>query len=357
MTRTLLLAILLCPAAFAQDLIVGSDAPALEIKEWVKGDPVTIEKGKVYVVEFWATWCGPCIASMPHLSELQDRYKDRVTIIGVTKGDRNNTIEAVKEMVKEKGPGMGYTVAWDSGKCYRAYMTASGSQGIPTAFIVDKESKIAFIGHPGQMDIPLRMIVEGTWTNDPQKIQEIFKKINEKLQAAMKVANEDPKKGRDAIDDLLEQYPEMESVLGRYQRQLLLTAKDWDGFDEHAKRTVEKAIKYRDPDALNDVAWTIVDPKGKVERRDFELALKAAVKAVEFSRRKDAAILDTLARVWAWKGDFDKAVEFQAEAVALQESNAKEAESTGNEEYIEAVQEMLAELQAVLKEYEEKKAG
>lgn len=58
-----------------KQLALGSPAPPLYIQSWLKGEPVNqLEKGKVYVVEFWATWCGPCIAGMPHLSEVAEKF-------------------------------------------------------------------------------------------------------------------------------------------------------------------------------------------------------------------------------------------------------------------------------------------
>lgn len=152
-------------------LKVGDAAPALKIEKWVKGDSVnTFEKGKVYVVEFWATWCGPCVKGMPHLTALQKEYKDKgVTIIGVNIWeDRTgpytaDTLAKVEKFVKTS-KDMGYTVAYDGAEkaMDKAYMKAAGADGIPNAFIVDKEGKIAYIGHPMGMDEALKKAVGAT---------------------------------------------------------------------------------------------------------------------------------------------------------------------------------------------------
>ena len=55
-------------------LKVGDKAPPLGKGQWVKGEPVKeFESGKVYVIENWATWCGPCIAAIPHVTEIQKK--------------------------------------------------------------------------------------------------------------------------------------------------------------------------------------------------------------------------------------------------------------------------------------------
>src|SRR5579871_1300484 len=133
-------------------LKVGDPAPALTVAKWRQGEPVTkFEPGKVYVVEFWATWCTACIRSMPHLAELQARYKDQgVTIIGFTSRDireSSNSAEAVTAFVKKRGPRLEYRFAFgEDATTFDAWMKAAGHHAMPGVFVVDKSGRIAYDG-------------------------------------------------------------------------------------------------------------------------------------------------------------------------------------------------------------------
>src|SRR5688572_1000965 len=119
-TAALLLAALAGPARAerAAKLDVGDPAPALKDAPGVKGKPVEgFAKGKIYVVEFWATWCGPCVKSIPHLTELAKKHADKVTVIGVSIGEAEDekddaeALDRVKKFVADMGAKMGYLVA------------------------------------------------------------------------------------------------------------------------------------------------------------------------------------------------------------------------------------------------------
>jgi len=135
-----------------QSLKVGDAAPGLSIAEWVKhakGHPegdVSFEEGTTYVVEFWATWCTPCRKSIPHLTEIQNKYEpDELRIIGVTTEES----DVVKRFVKKQGRRMNYSVAIDKRNgTSRAWMRAASLSGIPAAFIVGPEGKVQWYGHP-----------------------------------------------------------------------------------------------------------------------------------------------------------------------------------------------------------------
>jgi thiol-disulfide isomerase/thioredoxin len=158
-------------AAAAPTLNVGDPAPALKPAKWLKGAPIAgFEKGKVYVVEFWATWCGPCKANIPHLTEMAKKYKGKAEIIGVDIWESPDptikTLPRVEAFVRSQGAKMNYHVAADTtgNRIANAWMKAAGLNGIPSAFIVGKDGRIAWIGNPATgMDQVLAKVVAGNF--------------------------------------------------------------------------------------------------------------------------------------------------------------------------------------------------
>lgn len=129
-------------------LRLGDQAPELNLT-FVKGEPVTLAEGKgtdVYIVEFWATWCGPCLTSIPHLTELQKKYGDKgLVIVGVTDEDPAD----VNPFLAKMGEKMDYRVAIDRNKATnKALMVPFRQEGIPHAFVIDKLGRIVWHGHP-----------------------------------------------------------------------------------------------------------------------------------------------------------------------------------------------------------------
>jgi cytochrome c biogenesis protein CcmG, thiol:disulfide interchange protein DsbE len=102
------------------------------------GKPVTSEalKGKVVIVDFWATWCGPCRAAIPHLIELQKTYKDKgFEVVGVSLDQQGPAV--VQSFVDKNS--IPYTIAMGNQKVVSDF---GGVRGIPTAFIISQDGKI-----------------------------------------------------------------------------------------------------------------------------------------------------------------------------------------------------------------------
>ena len=200
-------------SALPPALHVGDNAPAIPITGVIKGDRIDhVEKGKTYVVEFWATWCGPCIASMPHLSEMADKYQGKVSFVSVNTWDYNKDakrvpeteethVKRVADWVTKNTDKMRYNIVRDdvSDTISTTWMFAAGRYGIPCAFIVNDEGRIAWIGHPTQMAEPLEAVSNKTWDlkafadkfNPSIDAERANREVQLKVAAAVK-ANDNP---------------------------------------------------------------------------------------------------------------------------------------------------------------------
>ena len=175
-------------------LAIGDQLPAIGKRvTWLKGDKVeSFAKGKVYVIDLWATWCAPCIEMMPHTSDIADRYaKHGVQIVGLALDPGSAT--ATKDFVKTNAKKMRYVICEDiDGQMKTEYMTRTGTAGIPTVLIVNKDGILAWIGHPKNMGGPLAEIVFETYDLAAAK-----RKLNRHLAARGSVANRPAPAGND----------------------------------------------------------------------------------------------------------------------------------------------------------------
>lgn len=127
---------------------VGSPAPEFGGKQFLNlpatmSSPVTLAslRGRVVVIDFWATWCGPCVASIPHLIDLHNKYADQgLVIIGHTDGSSTD----LEAFIKAKNMPYLISVGADIGDAY-------GVSGIPHVFVIDPDGKVAWEGHPASM--------------------------------------------------------------------------------------------------------------------------------------------------------------------------------------------------------------
>ena len=123
-------------AGRAESPLIGKLAPSFTLQD-LNGKRVSLSdfKGKVVLLDFWATWCGPCVRTIPHLDALHKKYKDQgLVVIGIN-NERDHA--KVKEFAKDR---ISYIILLDADKQFRQY----GARSIPTAFYIDKDGKIRY---------------------------------------------------------------------------------------------------------------------------------------------------------------------------------------------------------------------
>lgn len=128
--------------------LIGTIAPPIQLNEWITPQPPDLN-GRVYVLEFWATWCPPCVQSIPHTIELADKYKDKAVPFIALSVDRSS--EPVKKMVKSKG--ITYYVGMDNGLSEKYSV-----RGIPSAFIIGRSGQVVWQGHPMKSDFEIAIV-------------------------------------------------------------------------------------------------------------------------------------------------------------------------------------------------------
>jgi len=286
-------------------LNIGDEPPAFKVDSWIKGTPISsFEEGNVYLIDFWATWCGPCIAIMPHLTELQSEHEsDGLTVVGVSiwesgrdeDGNRariygEKQAEHVKTFVDKNDARMGYTVG-TGGKFFETdWMGAAHQNGIPTVMIVDRNSKIGWIGY-------------GT---DPS--------LGKHLDAILAGENNYEADHEARIESMKAEWAQQNgpNYMAHFAELAQSKSDQAAGFAQAIVETVYEG----QPGVYNSIAWTIVEDEGWSPAA-VSFARDLAHKACEITDWESPMVLDTLAWAQFRSGDAEAAIKTEMKALEM----------------------------------------
>lgn len=325
------------PEAAADDagLTIGAQAPPLDIEHWLhdedgKFKPVTeFQEGQVYVVEFWATWCGPCISSMPHLAELQRKYEDRgVRIISIS----NEDLETVEKFLQRPTPQdedvtfgeltSAYSLTTDPDEsAFDDYMRAAGQEGIPAAFIVGKTGLVEWVGHPMLMDEPLEKVVTDSWDREAFADEYQQNKLNEEaIPKAMQLArNGETAEAVSVLDERIEATTDSQSLamLKQYKLRVLMADSE---MGDAVVAMVQEMLDDSQKDPLQVyLAASVVHQLARSGDKHEDLIASAIEKLRETvsgaEEEVQPILYDTMARLLQVQGNLEEAIAAEQEAV------------------------------------------
>ena len=337
-----LLLLLLSATLSAAGLKVGDPAPATRPETMLQGEAVKdFQKGEVYVFECWASWCGPCIAAIPHLNELHKQMgKKGVVITGVNVWESERdaaSAQRANDFLKAQGDKMSYRVALGGKAFIKDWLEAAEVNGIPHAFVV-AEGKIAWTGHPAQLTaemlgdiltgtplaaappvadkIPQRRLSKpavpaGTAPNDPEMAAAQAKL--DALSEAMRARDWDAaEKALPAAAGVLPK-PEGQELRDSIEAQIGLARGDPTKFYAQLQKVADE--EFDDPEALNEIAWRLLTMKAFAQNPNLALAEKCAVQSVKLTKEEHPDKLDTLARLRWLQGKKEEAIRLQIKSV------------------------------------------
>lgn len=330
-------------SAVAGYLNIGDPAPELHPAQWLKGDAIDrFESNHVYVVEFWATWCTPCKANIPHLTEVAHKFKGRVAVIGVSiweNPDPKNTnyLAKVAQFVQSEGDKMDYNVAVDvpQGDIANGWVKAAGEGGIPVSFIIGKDGHIAWIGYPLELDGVLDQVLA-----DKFDVAAARRQRDQKLAPgrALKEAMEakDYKHALELIDQMVAAKPEQAPAYA-YDRLTALFHTDVPGAITESNKILEGAG--HDIGAYRMIASIFASQKD-LSPAAYEFSQKLIDTALEKGEMK-YMFLAMAAQVRLHLHDSPGAIKYQEAAVA-----AAEKDSHAPADFVETLRQQLADFKA-----------
>lgn len=295
---------------------IGEKAPPVKVETWFNGSPSAVPgdgvKGhRVFLVEFWATWCGPCIQNIPHIAKLQEKYREGgLLVLGISNEDEETVAPFVKKMKK-----MTYHVGIDDEMATtNKYMDDIG--GIPHAYLVDKGGTVVWSGHPAnpQLESTIKAVLAGKFDLEAAKNKATRKKKLESLMEDFNEAYREQDK-----DEMFKLLDKMMVVVPEEMKPYMMKRHFLGEFDmEDQIPALEKKMESALRDSLEGMGAIVGMELGRPPpERDAERLWRCAMRAEKLAEGEDAGVLAMVARVQCELGMIDIAIKTQARAVEL----------------------------------------
>lgn len=263
-----------------KELLVGDLVPDFAFSVFLEGDPLwALARGTIHVIEFWASWCGPCVQAMPDLTRLQAMHPE-IVVIGVVAMEKDDKARA---FVEKKGAAIGYRIALqaatpeptrqshgDSGMMTRDWLDASYSSGVPVTFLVDGSGRAAWIGHPRELEKRLDEMLAGRLDLDAaaeayrREVAEKF--IRERFNVGKAFAAASKTKDNAeffrVFDETVALHPQVEAKVGLMKLILLLREAEAgkDATLAYARRVSDRVAR-NDAQALLQIGVFLIDDR------------------------------------------------------------------------------------------------
>jgi thiol-disulfide isomerase/thioredoxin len=293
---------------------IGDKAPPIKIAQWMNAMPKVLpgdkDAGKhAFLIEFWATWCGPCWQSIPHLAELHRKHEgDGLIVIAVSNEEPETIAKFMNAEKNGKKRDMPYYVGADADMATTTAWT-SKIPTIPHAFIVNQGGVVVWQGNPldtGSMDPVIEKVLAGKFDIAEAKQaaakDKEFQELMTKLRSTY--AARDAEKLFQLLDRMIELKPqELQPYLIKRE---MLAEFDRKGEIPKWNDAIQEAFK-DSPEGLLSIVMMELDRDAA--DRNAAMLIHCTARAIDITKEHDAPTLALLARVQVETGQLDAAIE------------------------------------------------
>ncbi|UIL30261.1 TlpA family protein disulfide reductase (plasmid) [Rhizobium leguminosarum] len=324
--------------------LIGSRAPSIEMLTWICGKPVfALQRGTIYIVALFSTICPHCPKTIADLGQLHEKYGDTgVVAFGVAAMERAATADEagarVDTWLNKELPNPTISIAFEhTGEMNKLWWVASGSYGVPTIFIVDRDNSIAYIGYPDTEDPALlervlTKVMDGSWDNSAEAKKAHEKWLQEALvcRANVALSIKDFKTALSTIEELNEAIPDNPQFREAHIKVLLEMMHDFEAGWIVLAGLARDAIEKNDGDwllaAMQQLFGSPYDYSCLPSAERFSLGKVLSERILTLCPQQDgisrAISYGAVARYFYESGEIDRAVDSIEHALELVEGES-----------------------------------